>query len=150
MSHSGRPVHEVKANLFRVLGHPARVRILELLRDGERSVGALQKELGLDSGGTSQHLAALRRIGLVESRREGTSVYYRVEYERVAADWPFVRLIDAADAVGGPNGEWVSQLPDADGRLYYVRVPDTVHLAEHGQRLLAREIAPVVRAATED
>jgi|SRR5438552_8159496 len=71
-------VYEVKATLFRVLGHPARVRILELLRDGERSVGALQAELKLDSGGTSQHLAALRRIGLVTSRRDGTSVYYRV------------------------------------------------------------------------
>src|SRR6266702_7387172 len=75
--------HEIKATLFRVLGHPARVRILELLRDGERSVGALQAELELDSGGTSQHLAALRRIGLVESRRVGTSVFYRVEDERV-------------------------------------------------------------------
>ncbi|HEY3181935.1 MAG TPA: metalloregulator ArsR/SmtB family transcription factor [Gaiellaceae bacterium] len=83
MPHNAQPVHEVKANLFRVLGHPARVRILELLRDGERSVGALQAALGLDSGGTSQHLAALRRIGLVESRREGTSVYYRVADERV-------------------------------------------------------------------
>ena len=51
--------------------------------EGERSVGALQEELGLDSGGTSQHLAALRRIGVVESRREGTSVIYRVEDERV-------------------------------------------------------------------
>ena len=81
--HGARPAHEVKANLFRGLGHPARVRILELLRDEERSVGALQKELGLDSGGTSQHLAALRRIGLVESRREGTSVYYRVVDGRV-------------------------------------------------------------------
>ena len=79
MSPGSRPVHEVKATLFRVLGHPARVRILELLRDGERSVGTLQAELGLDSGSTSQHLAALRRIGLVESRREGTSVFYRVE-----------------------------------------------------------------------
>jgi DNA-binding transcriptional ArsR family regulator len=76
-------VHEVKANLFRVLGHPARVRILELLREGERTVGGLQVELGLDSGGTSQHLAALRRIGLVESRRDGTSVYYRVDDEHV-------------------------------------------------------------------
>jgi ArsR family transcriptional regulator len=83
MPYSSGPVHEVKATLFRVLGHPARVRILELLREGERSVGALQAELGLDSGGTSQHLAALRRIGLVESRREGTSVYYRVADERV-------------------------------------------------------------------
>jgi DNA-binding transcriptional ArsR family regulator len=76
-------VYEVKATLFRVLGHPARVRILELLGDGERSVGALQHELALDSGGTSQHLSALRRIGLVESRRVGTSVLYRVADERV-------------------------------------------------------------------
>lgn len=76
-------VHELKASLFRVLGHPARVRILELLRDGERSVGSLQAELGLDSGGTSQHLAALRRTGLVASRRDGTSVYCRVDDERV-------------------------------------------------------------------
>jgi DNA-binding transcriptional ArsR family regulator len=84
MPHRSRPVHEAKAHLFRVLGHPARVRILEILReDGERSVGALQVELELDSGGTSQHLAALRRIGLVESRREGTSVFYRVSDERV-------------------------------------------------------------------
>ena len=54
-----------------------------LARLGERSVGALQAELGLDSGGTSQHLAVLRRIGLVESRREGASVFYRVADERV-------------------------------------------------------------------
>jgi ArsR family transcriptional regulator len=72
-----------KANLFRVLGHPARVRILELLRDGERSVGWLQTELDLDSGGTSQHLSSLRRVGMVESRREGTTVYYRVGDVRV-------------------------------------------------------------------
>ena len=83
MPHRSLPVHEVKANLFRVLGHPARVRILELLRDGERSVGSLQADLELDSGGTSQHLAALRQVGLVQSRREGTSVYYRVDDDRV-------------------------------------------------------------------
>jgi ArsR family transcriptional regulator len=79
-----RPVHEVKANLFRVLGHPARVRILELLRDdGEHSVGALQLALGLSDGNTSQHLAALRRVGAVESRRQGTTIYYRVENTRI-------------------------------------------------------------------
>ena len=83
VSHNARPVHEVKATLFRVLGHPARVRILELLRDGERSVGVLQGDLDLDSGSTSRHLAALRRIGLVESRRDGTTVFYRVDDERV-------------------------------------------------------------------
>ncbi len=83
MAHEVQPVYEVKASLFRVLGHPTRVRILELLRDGERSVGSLQDELGLDSGGTSQHLAALRRTGLLVSRRDGTSVYYRVADRQV-------------------------------------------------------------------
>jgi DNA-binding transcriptional ArsR family regulator len=81
--HNAPPVSELKASLFRVLGHPARVRILELLREGERSVGALQSALELDSGGTSQHLAALRRIGVVNARREGTSVFYAVEDKRV-------------------------------------------------------------------
>lgn len=83
MPNGVRPVYEVKAGLFRVLGHPARVRIIELLREGERSVGALQAELGLESGATSQHLTALRRVGLVDSRREGTSVYYRAADEKV-------------------------------------------------------------------
>ena len=68
-----------------MLGHPARVRILELLRDGERTVGSLQSELGLESGATSQHLASLRRVGLVDSRREGTSVHYRAAGEEVFA-----------------------------------------------------------------
>lgn len=93
MPHQNRPVYEVKAGLFRVLGHPARVRIIELLRDGERSVGALQGELGLESGATSQHLSALRRVGLVESRRDGTSVFYR------AADEKVFDLLDAGRAL---------------------------------------------------
>lgn len=83
MPFDARPVYAVKAGLFRVLGHPARVRIVELLGDGEKSVGALQAELGLESGATSQHLAALRRVGLVASRREGTSVFYRASDEKV-------------------------------------------------------------------
>lgn len=60
-----------------------RVRILEVLRDeGECSVGQLQAALGLDSSGTSQHLAVLRRQGLVEGRKEGTTVHYRVKDAR--------------------------------------------------------------------
>lgn len=77
------PIYRLKAEFFKVLGHPARVRILELLKEGEQSVGALQAELGLDSSGTSQHLTAMRRMGLLESRREGTSVFYRVADPRM-------------------------------------------------------------------
>ncbi len=78
------PVYVAKAQLFRVLGHPVRIRILELLRDRERTVGDLQAELSLDSSGTSQHLATLRRTGVLESRKVGTSTYYRIRDPRVS------------------------------------------------------------------
>lgn len=78
------PVYVLKAQLFRALGHPVRIRILELLLDGERTVGDLQAALSLDSSGTSQHLAALRQQGVLESRRAGTSVYYRIRDPRVS------------------------------------------------------------------
>jgi DNA-binding transcriptional ArsR family regulator len=77
------PVYVVKAQLFRVLGHPVRIRILELLSNRERTVGELQAELDMDSSGTSQHLAALRQQGVLESRRAGTSVYYKIKDPRV-------------------------------------------------------------------
>jgi ArsR family transcriptional regulator len=77
------PVYVVKARMFRTLGHPVRIRILELLRDGERSVGELQVELNLDSSGTSQHLSALRQLGLLDGRRVGTSVFYSIADPRV-------------------------------------------------------------------
>lgn len=93
MPYRAKPVHAAKATLFKTLGHPARVRILELLRDGEQPVGALQEALGLDSGGTSQHLAALRRASLVETRREGTSVFYRV------ADGTVFALLEAGTSI---------------------------------------------------
>jgi len=78
------PVYVVKAQLFRALGHPVRIRILELLLAGERTVGDLQAELSLDSSGTSQHLAALRQHGILDSRRAGTSVHYRIRDPRVS------------------------------------------------------------------
>jgi ArsR family transcriptional regulator len=78
------PVYVLKAQLFRVLGHPVRIRILELLNEGERTVRDLQAQLNLDSSGTSQHLAALRHQGLIDGRREGTSVYYATKDPRVS------------------------------------------------------------------
>ena len=78
------PVYALKADFFRVLGHPARVRLLQVLREGEQTVGALQDALELDSSGTSQHLAALRRQGLVETRRQGTTIFYKLKDPRVA------------------------------------------------------------------
>lgn len=93
------PVYALKADFFRTLGHPARIRLLQTLRKGEHSVGALQAALDLDSGGTSQHLAALRKQGIVAGRREGTSVYYRVKDPRV------LELLELAKAILTANLE---------------------------------------------
>jgi ArsR family transcriptional regulator len=78
------PVNEVKAALFKALGHPGRVRLLELLVDGERPVSALVADLGLEPSHVSQHLALLRQAGVVTSRREGNAVYYRLASHHVA------------------------------------------------------------------
>lgn len=75
-------IQSVKADFFRTLGHPVRVQILEALRDRERSVGELQGILSLDSSGASQHLTLLRRQGLVDNRKDGTTVLYRVKDPR--------------------------------------------------------------------
>jgi ArsR family transcriptional regulator len=104
------PIYVLKAEFFRVLGHPARVRILELLRDGDRSVGDLQEALGLDSSGTSQHLGALRRQGLLESRREGTSVYYSVRDPRM-----FQLLESARQILGSTLADSQSLLDELQG-----------------------------------
>lgn len=90
------PIYALKADFFRVLGNPVRVRLLQVLRDGERSVGSLQDELELDSSGTSQDLAALRAQGLVVSRKEGTSVYYRVKDPRTLELLELAKRIIAA------------------------------------------------------
>lgn len=67
-----------KAELFKALGHPARIRILELLRGGERTVSELQAQLTIEASSVSQQLAVLRAKHIVAGRKEGTSVYYSV------------------------------------------------------------------------
>lgn len=76
----GAPVYEVKAELFKALAHPARVRVLELLAEGdERSVSDLAVDVGVEASHLSQQLGILRRAGLVASRREVTTVYYSIK-----------------------------------------------------------------------
>jgi ArsR family transcriptional regulator len=111
------PIHRVKAEFFRTLGHPARVRVLELLKDGEMTVGDLQAELGIDSSGASQHLSAMRRQGILEARKEGTSVFYAVRDPRVFQMLESARQVigshlEEANALLGELGE---APPSADG-----------------------------------
>lgn len=80
-----RPLYEVKAGLFKGLSHPLRIRILELLADGEEhTVAELQTDTALEASHLSQHLAVIRRYNLVVSERRGNHVYYRIAYPQVA------------------------------------------------------------------
>ena len=78
------PLYQLKAEFFKTLGHPARVRILELLGQREHAVAELMPEVGIEATNLSQQLAVLRRAGLVATRREGSSVYYSLTSPQVA------------------------------------------------------------------
>ena len=70
------PRHEAKAELFRTLGHPVRIRVLELLCEGERPVYDLLAQLDVEPSALSQQLGVLRRAGIVRQRRVGGEVLY--------------------------------------------------------------------------
>ena len=71
-------VREFKASIFQALAHPTRLRILEVLRDGELPVNAILSKIDRDQANISQHLTNLRLRGLVVNRKEGNKVFYSV------------------------------------------------------------------------
>lgn len=89
---SGR-LQVFKAEYFKALAHPTRVSILELLAEGEKSVGEVQAGLGPDGAAASQQLAILRLRNIVDTRRAGTSIYYRLRDPEVAQVLATVRRI---------------------------------------------------------
>jgi len=83
MAHADDRVYEVHAALCRALGHPVRLKLLDLLREGEECVCRLAPLVRVTESHLSQILAVLRRAGLVETRRDGHSIYYRVRDQRI-------------------------------------------------------------------
>ncbi|MES2169882.1 MAG: metalloregulator ArsR/SmtB family transcription factor [Actinomycetota bacterium] len=80
-----RPLYEVKANLFKGLAHPVRIRVLEVLSAAPAvSVADLLADTGLEASHLSQHLSVLRRHNLVAAERRGSQVFYRLAYPQVA------------------------------------------------------------------
>ncbi|MCG2621887.1 metalloregulator ArsR/SmtB family transcription factor [Arthrobacter sp. I2-34] len=79
------PLYEVKANLFKGLAHPVRIRILELLAASPSvPVAELIAATGQEASNLSQHLSVLRRHHLVDSERRGSQVFYRLAHTQVA------------------------------------------------------------------
>jgi ArsR family transcriptional regulator len=79
-----RPLYLAKAEFFKTLAHPARIRVLELLSERDHQVAELLPEVGIEAAHLSQQLAVLRKAGLVISRREGSSVVYSLTSPKVA------------------------------------------------------------------
>jgi ArsR family transcriptional regulator len=78
------PLHQMKAEFFKTLSHPLRIRVLELLSEGEHSVGELLREIDVEASNLSQQLAVLRRAGLVATRKEGSTVHYALVSPQIA------------------------------------------------------------------
>jgi len=98
------------AKYFRVLGDPTRLRIVELVSEGERSVGELAQLLGVPQPKVSNHLACLRWCGFVITRREQRTIYYRLADERVAA------VVELARELLHGNAEHVAACQQVDGQ----------------------------------
>jgi DNA-binding transcriptional ArsR family regulator len=79
-----RPLSEIKAELFKALGHPGRIRILEVLAEGERTVTEMVPLVGLEASHLSQQLGVLRRAGVVTARREGATATYTLASDDIA------------------------------------------------------------------
>jgi ArsR family transcriptional regulator len=77
-------VHLIKAAFLKMLAHPVRLRILELLGRGEQSVGQFAQRLSVDQPTVSRHLGILKQGGLVTTRQDGASVIYRLQNAETA------------------------------------------------------------------
>lgn len=74
---------QMKAELLKALAHPARLAVIELLAGGERCVCELQTEIEIEQSNLSQHLALLRKQGIVDCYKDGVKVIYRICYPQV-------------------------------------------------------------------
>jgi DNA-binding transcriptional ArsR family regulator len=79
-----RDIPRLKAEFFKALGHPLRIRVLEVLAEGDQSVSELLEQVSVEQPNLSQQLGVLRRAGFVVARREGSNVIYALADPRIA------------------------------------------------------------------
>eukprot|EP01031_Cornospumella_fuschlensis_P048143 gene48143-58970_t len=97
MSTTKLPVAQLKAELFKALAHPVRVQALEQIVAQERSVSELATSLGIEISHLSKQLSILRKAGVVDTRREGTTIYYSVRDPRLAEIFAVARELIVAN-----------------------------------------------------
>lgn len=90
---AGTQPYNLQVQVYKVLTHPARLAILEILQDGEHCVCHMEAHLGFRQAYISQQLSVLREAGLVQDRRDGWNIFYRVADERIYEVLNVVRRI---------------------------------------------------------
>lgn len=110
MDERERKLFTLQAQLCQVLADPSRLELLHLIGDGERTVGELIAATGLRQANVSQHLSLLRQRGIVATRREGTTVSYRLAYPEILEACALTRRIllrqlEAARELVAPTAE---------------------------------------------
>lgn len=86
-----------QTKLYKILSHPTRLAILDILRDGEQCVCHMEAMFGLRQAHISQHLMVLREAGLVIDRRDGWNIFYQVIKPEIYS------IVDAMNALAGAN-----------------------------------------------
>lgn len=76
-------IAQLKADIFKAISHPTRIRILELLSDGEHCVCDIFEQLKVEQANTSQHLSVMKKQGILQSRKEGLRVIYSIKNPEV-------------------------------------------------------------------
>ena len=109
------PLYQAKAEFFKTLGHPARIRILELLSERDHAVHELLEEIDIEPSNLSQQLAVLRRTSLVVSHREGSEVIYSVSVPEVRDLLLAARSI-LSGLISSQSGLGVELTPDVGTR----------------------------------
>ncbi|WP_314612888.1 ArsR/SmtB family transcription factor [Streptomyces stackebrandtii] len=106
------PLYQAKAEFFRMLGHPVRIRVLELLTDGPMPVRDLLSAIEIEPSNLSQQLAVLRRSGIVTATRESSTVVYELAGGDVAELLAAARRILSVLLAG--QQELLAELREAD------------------------------------
>ncbi|MEO3795137.1 metalloregulator ArsR/SmtB family transcription factor [Nonomuraea sp. B10E15] len=109
------PLHQAKAEFFRTLGHPVRIRVLELLQQGPRSVRDMLGAIDVEPSNLSQHLAVMRRTGIVTATRRGATAVYDLSSGDVAELMRSARRI-LTDVIAGQD-ELPAELRNAERDL---------------------------------
>ena len=84
-------LYRLQAEFCKGMAHPKRIQILRTLKGGEKTVNELTKFTGITQSNMSQHLAVLRQLGLLNTRREGTNIYYAISDDRIVEACELVR-----------------------------------------------------------